>query len=114
MQLKFIYFTKRVLQLICILMLLTQAACSPIGLAVGAGASVVRASQTEKGLRGSAEDLQTRAEVLHYLFQKDIDLFGAVSVSVTQGRVLLTGKVKLISHSKFMTSPRLTRILYKF
>ena len=37
MQLKFIYFTKRVLQLICILMLLTQAACSPIGLAVGAG-----------------------------------------------------------------------------
>ena len=75
-------------------MLLTQTACSPIGLAVGAGATVVRASQTERGLKGSAEDLQTRAEVLHYLFQKDVDLFGAVSVSVTQGRVLLTGKVK--------------------
>ena len=94
MQLKFIYFTKRFLQLICISMLLAQAACSPIGLAVGAGASVVRASQTERGLKGSAEDLQTRAEVLHYLFQKDVDLFGAVSVSVTQGRVLLTGKVR--------------------
>ena len=75
-------------------MLLNQAACSPIGLAVGAGASVVRATQTERGLRGSAEDLQTRAEVLHYLFQKNVDLFGAVSVSVTQGRVLLTGKVR--------------------
>lgn len=94
MQLTFIYFYKRFLPLICISMLLAQAACSPIGLAVGAGASVVRASQTERGLRGSAEDLQTRAEVLHYLFQKDIDLFSAVSVSVTQGRVLLTGKVR--------------------
>lgn len=94
MPLKLIYFIKRFVPLICISMLLNQAACSPIGLAVGAGASVVRATQTERGLRGSAEDLQTRAEVLHYLFQKNVDLFGAVSVSVTQGRVLLTGKVR--------------------
>ena len=94
MQRKFICFTGRLLPLICISTLLAQAACSPIGLAVGAGASVVRASQTERGLKGSAEDLQTRAEVLHYLFQKDVDLFSAVSVSVTQRRVLLTGKVR--------------------
>ena len=94
MPLKLIYFIKRFLPLMCISVLLNQAACSPIGLAVGAGASVVRATQTERGLRGSAEDLQTRAEVLHYLFQKNVDLFGAVSVSVTQGRVLLTGKVR--------------------
>ena len=94
MQRKFICFTGRFLPLICISILLAQAACSPIGLAVGAGASVVKASQTERGLKGSAEDLQTRAEVLHYLFQKDVDLFSAVSVSVTQGRVLLTGKVR--------------------
>ena len=94
MPLKLIYFIKRFVPLICISMLLNQAACSPIGLAVGAGATVVRATQTERGLRGSAEDLQTRAEVLHYLFQKNVDLFGAVSVSVTQGRVLLTGKVR--------------------
>lgn len=94
MQRKFIFFTGRFLPLICISILLAQAACSPIGLAVGAGASVVRASQTERGLKGSAEDLQTRAEVLHHLFQKDVNLFSAVSVSVTQGRVLLTGKVQ--------------------
>jgi len=94
MQRKFICFTGRFLPFICISILFAQAACSPVGLAVGAGASVVRASQTERGLKGSAEDLQTRAEVLHYLFQKDVDLFSAVSVSVTQGRVLLTGKVR--------------------
>ena len=94
MQRKFNCFTGRFLPLICISILIAQAACSPIGLAVGAGASVVKASQTERGLKGSAEDLQTRAGVLHYLFQKDVDLFSAVSVSVTQGRVLLTGKVR--------------------
>ena len=94
MQRKFICFTGRFLPFICISILFAQAACSPVGLAVGAGASVVTASQTERGLKGSAEDLQTRAEVLHYLFQKDVDLFSAVSVSVTQGRVLLTGKVR--------------------
>ncbi len=94
MQRKFNCFTGRFLPLICISILIAQAACSPIGLAVGAGASVVKASQTERGLKGSAEDLQTRAGVLHYLFQKDVDLFSAVRVSVTQGRVLLTGKVR--------------------
>ena len=94
MQRKFNCFTGRFLPLICISILIAQAACSPIGLVVGAGASVVKASQTERGLKGSAEDLQTRAGVLHYLFQKDVDLFSAVSVSVTQGRVLLTGKVR--------------------
>ena len=94
MQRKFICFTRRFLPLICISILFAQAACSPVGLAVGAGASVVRASQTERGLKGSAEDLQTRAEVLHYLFQKDVDLFSSVSVSVTEGRILLTGKVR--------------------
>ena len=75
-------------------MLLAQAACSPIGLAVGAGASVVRASQTERGLRVQLKDLQTRAEVLHYLFQKDVDLFGAVSVCPShKGRVCSLAKL---------------------
>jgi osmotically-inducible protein OsmY len=67
--------------------------CSPLGLAVGAGASVATASQTEKGLRQSAEDLRTRAEILHHLFQKNINLFSAVNVSVDKGRVLLTGGI---------------------
>ena len=69
------------------------ASCSPVGLAVGAGASLMTASQTEKGLEGSAMDLRIKAEINHNLFQKDHELFGAVKVSVNNGKVLITGSV---------------------
>lgn len=70
------------------------AGCGPTGLAVGAGASVATASQTEKGITAAARDLRIRTEINHYLFQKNVDLFGAVSLSVESGRVLLTGAVE--------------------
>ena len=70
------------------------AACSPTGIAVGAGASVATATQTDKGIRSTATDLRIRTEINHYLFQKDVDLFGAVGLAVERGRVLLTGAVQ--------------------
>ena len=70
------------------------AGCGPTGLAVGAGATVATASQTEKGITGAAHDLRIRTEINHYLFQKTVDLFSAVSLSVESGRVLLTGAVE--------------------
>jgi len=69
------------------------SSCSPVGLAVGAGASLMTASQTEKGLEVSAKDLRIKAKINHNLFQKDHELFGAVKVSVENGKVLLTGSV---------------------
>ncbi|MBB45678.1 MAG: phospholipid-binding domain-containing protein [Rhodospirillaceae bacterium] len=69
------------------------SSCSPVGLVVGAGASLMTASQTEKGLKVSAKDLQIKAEINHNLFQKDHELFGAVKVSVDNGKVLITGSV---------------------
>ena len=76
------------------LAMLGLAACSPAGIAVGAGASVLTATQTDKGIRSAATDLRIRTEINHYLFQKDIDLFGAVGLAVERGRVLLTGAVQ--------------------
>ena len=69
------------------------SSCSPVGLAVGAGASLITASQTEKGLEVSAKDLRIKTEINHNLFQKDHKLFGAVKVSVDNGKVLITGSV---------------------
>ena len=69
------------------------SSCSPVGLAVGAGASLMTASQTEKGLKVSAKDLRIKTEINHNLFQKDHELFGAVKVSVDNGKVLITGSV---------------------
>jgi osmotically-inducible protein OsmY len=74
--------------------LLGVAACGPTGLVVGAGASVATASQTNKGIQAAATDLRIRTEINHYLFQKDVDLFGAVALSVENRRVLLTGSVE--------------------
>jgi osmotically-inducible protein OsmY len=76
------------------LAMLGLAACSPTGIAIGAGASVVTAAQTDKGIRSAAKDLGIRTEINHYLFQRDIDLFGTVGLSVERGRVLLTGAVQ--------------------
>ena len=69
------------------------SSCSPVGLAVGAGASLMTASQTEKGLEVSAKDLRIKAKINHNLFQKDHELFTALKVSVENGKVLLTGSV---------------------
>ena len=79
--------------LIIITVTILLSSCSPVGLAVGAGASLMTASQTEKGLKVSAKDLRIKTEINHNLFQKDHELFGAVKVSVDNGKVLITGSV---------------------
>ena len=79
---------------IFLISILLLSSCSPIGLAIGAGASLITATQTEKGLKNSADDLRIKAEINHHLFQRDHQLFGAVKVSVENGRVLITGSVK--------------------
>jgi osmotically-inducible protein OsmY len=90
-----IYKTKKppLTLLIIVTMSVLLSSCSPVGLAVGAGASLMTASQTEKGLKGSAKDLRIKAEINHNLFQKDHELFSAVKVSVNNGKVLITGSV---------------------
>ena len=95
MSLNSLYETRELLlpPLIIITVTILLSSCSPVGLAVGAGASLMTASQTEKGLKVSAKDLRIKTEINHNLFQKDHELFGAVKVSVDNGKVLITGSV---------------------
>ena len=95
MSLNSLYKTRELLlpPLIIITVTILLSSCSPVGLAVGAGASLMTASQTEKGLKVSAKDLRIKTEINHNLFQKDHALFGAVKVSVDNGKVLITGSV---------------------
>ncbi len=76
------------------LVMLGLAGCDPTGAAIGAGAQVATASQTDKGIKAAATDLRIRTEINHYLFQKNVELFSAVSLSVESARVLLTGSVE--------------------
>ena len=100
MSLNSLYKTRELLLPASIIITVTilLSSCSPVGLAVGAGASLMTASQTEKGLKVSAKDLRIKTEINHNLFQKDHELFGAVKVSVDNGKVLITGSVPNPQH----------------
>lgn len=69
------------------------AACTPLGVAVGAGATAGVAAQQEGGLNTAASDTGIRAQINRLWFEKDIEMMRRVGLSVSNGRVLLTGVV---------------------
>jgi osmotically-inducible protein OsmY len=73
---------------------LVLAGCDPVSLGLGTGASVGLAGAQERGIKGAAGDLKIRAEVHALLLKQSFDLFRAIDLTVLEGRVLLTGKVK--------------------
>lgn len=74
------------------------SACEPIGMAVGAGATVGTAAAEERGVGGAVDDVKIRAEINDLWFRHDVDMYGDVGLTVNEGRVLLTGKVKKPEH----------------
>ena len=61
---------------------------------LGVGTAAVAASTTEKGFSTSVADTQIRAKLTDSFVKNDFSLVIAVDVSVNDGAVLLTGKVK--------------------
>lgn len=77
-----------------VLACLVLAGCSPLGAAVGAGASVINTATEERGLDGAGVDLGIDARVRTALTQAGYGLFSDVGVIVRERRVLLTGFVR--------------------
>ena len=71
------------------------AGCSPIGAAAGAGAVGATAAQSEKGFRRSVADTEIRIAINDLWFKADEEMFRKVNLQVQEGRVLLTGNVRL-------------------
>ena len=69
------------------------AGCTPVGVAVGAGAAGVTATQKEKGFSQSVDDTRIRAKLNADLIANNVDLFSQISFTVEEGRVLLAGNV---------------------
>ena len=73
---------------------------SPMGLSgcanavIGVGTAAVAASTTEKGLSTSVADTQIHAKLTDQFIQNDFTLITAVNITVNDGAVLLTGKIK--------------------
>lgn len=67
--------------------------CSPVGVAIGAGAAGATAAQKEKGFAAVVDDTRIKAELNGLFFRTDADLYQDVSFTVEEGMVLLTGIV---------------------
>lgn len=62
-------------------------------LLIGAAATTGVAIAEERSVGDAVDDLTVRAELNHLFFRDDVELFGDVSFSVIEGRVLLKGSV---------------------
>ena len=71
---------------------LALSACAPA--LVGVGTAAVAASSTEKGFSTSVSDGVIRTKLADKYLRTDVDLVQAVSISVNEGAVLLTGSVQ--------------------
>lgn len=68
--------------------------CTPVELAVGAGAATGVAASQERGIVASAKDTAISFQIQELWFRTDHVMFGKLSTSVSEGRALVTGKVQ--------------------
>jgi osmotically-inducible protein OsmY len=68
--------------------------CSPVGMAVGAGATVANMAMEERGLGNAVRDNVIWTDINGRMLNKDPKLFQNVNLQVHEGRVLLTGFVQ--------------------
>ncbi|WP_395023405.1 BON domain-containing protein [Dongia sp.] len=68
--------------------------CSPVGMAIGAGATVTNMAMEERGFVNSARDKAIWTHISGQMLTKNQKLFQNVDVQVHEGRVLLTGFVQ--------------------
>jgi osmotically-inducible protein OsmY len=77
-----------------LLSILLLSACEPVSLVAGAGAVVGIAAESDEGISGSAIDLRIKTEISDRYFRYNVETFGKITVTVNEGRVLLTGIVQ--------------------
>ena len=68
--------------------------CSPVGMAIGAGATVTNMAMEERGFYNSTRDKAIWTDITARMLSKDQKLFQNIDVQVHEGRVLLTGFVQ--------------------
>lgn len=66
--------------------------CVPV--VVTGGATAATAASQERGFRGTVDDTVIRARINDLWLQNSTEIFQNVGLQVTEGRVLLTGKLK--------------------
>lgn len=72
---------------------MAQAACTPVGVVLGAGAGAGIAAYQERGVDGVARDLGLASRILEQYGSHDHTLVTAIGIEVYESRALLTGQV---------------------
>lgn len=75
------------------LMSLGLSGCGVVGVAAGLGATVGVAAAQEGGLKGATDDVGIRVAIADAWLRENPDLYKHCSLTVREGRVLLTGTV---------------------
>ncbi|MCC7305424.1 MAG: BON domain-containing protein [Alphaproteobacteria bacterium] len=88
---------KNIALIIAVLPLVLNA-CSPVGMATGAGATAGTAAAQEGGIEGALIDTRIRATINDLWFKYDLETFAKLNLTVDQGRVLITGVVQNPEH----------------
>lgn len=73
--------------------LMLTAACTPVGVAAGAGATLGIAAAQEGGVRAAAADAAIRLQITDLWIKQGFDLYRRLDMTVKEGRVLITGSV---------------------
>jgi osmotically-inducible protein OsmY len=68
--------------------------CSPLDLALGGGATTGVAATQDRGIGGALDDTKILTEINAELAHKDSNIFIALTLSVYEGRVMMTGILK--------------------
>jgi len=84
---------KRGIGLCCAVALLAAPLAGCVETVVGAGAMTATAAAEERGLKAAAIDLRIRATINGLWLDKNLEVFRTASITVYEGRVLLTGVV---------------------
>jgi len=71
--------------------LLSSAACTPVGIAVGAGATGAVTASQERGIEGGASDTSIRTAINYLWLDYSGEMYRQLNLQIWEGRVLLTG-----------------------
>jgi osmotically-inducible protein OsmY len=77
-----------------LLALFVLSSCSATGTAAGLGAALGISAAKEGGLKTTASDARIKANINDKWFKYDVETFSKLSLTVNQGRVLVTGVVQ--------------------
>ncbi len=91
--LKYLYNQTFIIKVIALISIFLNSGCAPL-LFNATSLATVNAYDSEKGVSLSLSDTFLKAQIKETLFQTNVNDYRGISVSVNDGIVLLTGKVK--------------------